>query len=147
MPNPVQDFGALLNAASSGLSTLGDRVLKPLRVTSAQWKVLVVLARRGPSRVSGLVQVLEHDQAAVSRLVTRMELAGLVVRRDDPKDARAGAVALTPRGRRTYERCDETLREVMGTLQRSLKPREQRQLRELLTKFTAAIDAALETSR
>lgn len=52
----MQDFGALLNAASSGLSTLGDRVLKPLRVTSAQWKVLVVLARRGPSRVSDLVQ-------------------------------------------------------------------------------------------
>lgn len=147
MANPVQDFGALLNAASSGLSTLGDRVLKPLRVTSAQWKVLVVLARRGPSRVSDLVQVLEHDQAAVSRLVTRMELAGLVARRDDPNDARAGAVTLTTHGRKTYQRCDEKLREVMGSLQGSLKPREQQHLRELLTKFTTAIGAALDASR
>lgn len=147
MPNPVQDFGALLNAASSGLSTLGDRVLKPLEVTSAQWKVLVVLARRGPCRVSDLVQVLEHDQAAVSRLVTRMETTGLVVRRDDPNDARAGVVALTARGEKTYRRCDEKLRTVMGGLQRSLKPREQQVLHELLTRFTAAIDAALEASR
>lgn len=146
MTNAVQDFGALLNAASSGLSTLGDRVLKPLHVTSAQWKVLVVLARRGPSRVSDLVQVLEHDQAAISRLVTRMETTGLVARRDDPDDARAGVVVLTPRGEKTYHRCDEKLRAVMGSLQRSLKPREQQVLRELLTKFTAAIDAALDAS-
>lgn len=73
-----------------------------------------------------------------------MEVAGLVVRRDDPNDARAGAVALTARGRKTYERCDEKLREVMGTLQRSLKPAEQQQLRALLTKFAAAIGTALE---
>lgn len=139
-----QDFGGLLNAASSGLSTLGDRVLKPLKVTSAQWKVLVVLARRGDSRVSDLVAVLEHDQAAVSRLVGRMERSGLVRRADDPDDARVGVVSLTKTGERTYQRCEEKLRAVMGSLQRALKASEQAELRRLLMKFTTAIDAALE---
>lgn len=142
MPN--QDFGGLLNAAAAGLSTLGDRVLRPLKVTSVQWKVLVVLARRGDSRVSDLVAVLEHDQAAVSRLVGRMERSGLVRRGDDPDDARAGVVSLTARGQKTYQRCDEKLRAVLGTLERSLKPTEQAELRRLLTKFTTAIDEALE---
>jgi DNA-binding MarR family transcriptional regulator len=140
----TRDLGGLLAAASSGLSTLGDRVLRPLTVTSAQWKVLVVLARQGPARISHLVNVLDHDQAAVSRLVSRMERAGLVRRRVDPGDARAGVVTLTALGRRAYQRCDQTLSVVMRRLERSMSSREQAQLRRLLTSFTRAIAAELE---
>lgn len=138
------DLGALLNASSSRLSTLGDRVLKPLAVTSAQWKVLVVLARRGPSRVTDLVEVLEHDQAAVSRLVGRMERTGLVAREGHPEDARAVVLVLTRKGRRVYARCDEQLREVMRGLEAALTAAEQKTLRRLLVRLTASIDAALE---
>lgn len=138
------DFGGLLNAAASGLSTLGDRALKPLKLTSTQWKVLVVLARRGDSRISDLVRVLNHDQAAVSRLVARMERAGLVRRASDPDDARAGRVSLTARGRTAYQRCDAVLRSVMKHLQSTLSPTERAELRRLLIKFTDAIDSALD---
>lgn len=142
---PVRpELGALLNAASRGLSTLGDRVLQPLHVTSAQWKVLVVLARQGPCRVADLVEVLDHDQAAVSRLVGRMEQAGLVERHLDPDDARAGVWRLTRKGRATYTRCDERLTEVMGALLAALSPGEAEQLSELLTTFTAAVQRALD---
>jgi DNA-binding MarR family transcriptional regulator len=139
----ARDFGALFNVASSKLSALGDRVLKPHGVTSAQWKVLVVLARHGDCRVSELVEVLDHDQAAVSRLVTRMERSKLVRRSDDPDDARAGFVSLTPTGRKTYQRCDKELRVVMGELESTLKVRERAELRRLLTRFTAAVEAQL----
>ena len=138
------ELGALLNAASSGLSTLGDRVLKPLDVTSAQWKVFVVLARRGDCRVSDLVRVLEHDQAAVSRLVARMERAGLVRRKDDPLDARVGVVSLSPLGRKTFQRCDDTLRVVMAAVERPVEAGERAELRRLLSKLAAGVDAALE---
>jgi DNA-binding MarR family transcriptional regulator len=142
MPQP--ELGGLLNAAASGLSTLGDRALKPLKLTSTQWKVLVVLARRGDSRISDLVRVLNHDQAAVSRLVARMERAGLVRRASDPDDARAGRVSLTARGRTAYQRCDTVLRSVMNHLQSALRPAERAELRRLLIKFTGAIDSALD---
>lgn len=142
--NADHDFGALLNTASRRLSAVGDRVLKPHKVTSAQWKVLVVLARNADSRVADLVEVLDHDQAAVSRLVTRMERAGLVRRRADPADARAGFVSLTAAGRKTYTRCDDLLRAVMNGLQTSFSSDELADLRRLLTKFTQAIDAELD---
>jgi len=143
MERPVQELGALLHAASTRLSTLGDRVLKPLNVTSAQWKVLVVLARRGDLRVSVIVETLQHDQAAVSRLVTRMQRAGLVRRLDDPGDARAGVVQLTAKGRATYQQCEARLRAVMDGLEHSLSPDERVRIKALLVRLTAAIDEAL----
>jgi DNA-binding MarR family transcriptional regulator len=137
------ELGALLNAAASGLARLGDRVLKPLKVTSAQWKLLVVLARQGPARVSDLVARLQHDQAATSRLVSRLERAGLVRRRAHPDDARAGVVELTARGHRAYVACEVKLREVMGALEEQLGAPQQRALRGLLARFAQAVDAAL----
>ena len=124
---------------------MGDRVLKPHKVTSAQWKVLVVLARTEASRVADLVEVLDYDQAAISRLVARMERVGLVRRQADPSDARAGLVTLTPAGQKTYARCDEKLRAFMSTLQTSLTSNELADLRRLLRKFTLAIDAQLDS--
>lgn len=137
-------LGALLHAASTRLATLGDRVLKPLKVTSTQWKLLVVLARHGDLRVSAIVEVLQHDQAAVSRLVARMARAGLVRRRGDPTHARASVVQLTARGRATYQRCEALLRKVMGRLERSLRPSEHERLKASLVRFNAAIDDALK---
>lgn len=140
----VRELGALLHAASSRLATLGDRVLAPLKVTSAQWKVLVLLARHGDLRVSMIVEMLQHDQAAVSRLVTRMKRTGLVRRRDDPNDARAGVVQLTAMGRTTYHRCEARLRAVMGGLERSMKPAERVLLKSLLSRFASAIDDSVK---
>ena len=136
-----------MNAAASALARLGDQVLRPLNVTSAQWKVLVVLARQGPARVSDLVERLQHDQAATSRLVSRMERAGLVKHLDPPDDARAGVVQLTARGRRAYVACDARLREVMGALEQRLGARQQQALRGLLVRFNEALDAEREAAR
>lgn len=144
---PPQELGALLHAAASGLTRLGDQALRPLKVTSAQWKVLVVLARHGPARVSELVRRLQHDQAATSRLVSRMERVGLVRRGEDPADARAGVVELTPRGRRAYVACDARLRAVMGGLQARLGAARGRALQELLTGFNQALEGALQRGR
>ncbi len=144
MANTPRDLGGLLHAASSRLATLGDRVLAPLKITSTQWKVLVVLARHGDLRVSAIVETLQHDQAAVSRLVTRMQRSGLVRRCDDPNDARAGVVQLTAQGRSTYRRCEARLRTVMGGLERSLSATEQVLLRSLLTRFVCAVDDSLK---
>jgi DNA-binding MarR family transcriptional regulator len=141
-----RDLGALLHAASAGLATLGDRALKQLHVTSAQWKVLVVLARLGDLRGSRLVSVLKHDQAATSRLVMRMEAAGLLRRRVDSDDARATVISLTRKGRAAYQRCDARLRAVMGGLEDTLGSTEQRLLRMLLERFTDAIEEALRAA-
>jgi DNA-binding MarR family transcriptional regulator len=139
----AQDLGGLLQASSSRMSTLGDRVLGALGVTTPQWKVLVVLARNGPSRLTQLVEALSHDQAALSRLVVRMEKSGLVERADDPADARAQIVRLTRKGTRAYQRCDVELRPIIGELSAALGPAGDEHLKVLLNRLIEAIGEAL----
>jgi len=143
MTAPLPDLGALLHASSGHLWTLGDRVLGPLGVTTPQWKVLVLLARGGEARVSHLVAVLQHDQAATSRLVARMEQRGLLVRAADPSDARVSIVRLTAQGRSIYAKCDVKLRAVMGRVTAALGPSGATRLRSLLARFTSALQLEL----
>jgi MarR family transcriptional regulator, organic hydroperoxide resistance regulator len=140
---PSAPLGQVLQRASSGLATLGNRVLAPTGVTSSQWKVLALLTTAGEARVNQLVEALDSDQAAVSRLVARMEHAGLLRRRADRRDARATALTLTARGRKASHACDRRLRRVMRALLEGLRPGERRTLVALLTRLNLAVAAAL----
>lgn len=61
--------------------------------------VLHTLSRRASLRLSELTATEQITQSAVTQLVTRLELDGLVERRPDPSDGRAVLVELTPSGR------------------------------------------------
>jgi DNA-binding MarR family transcriptional regulator len=143
---PGPELGGQLHRAATRLAVLGDRVLAPARVTAAQWKVLVLLARGDARRVSDLVALLGHDQAAVSRLVARMTSGGLLSKQSDPSDKRAARLRLTRKGRAAHARCERVLAEVMGRLEAGIGRRKTARLAELLLQFNAAIDDALEAA-
>lgn len=80
----------------------------------------------------------------VSRLIDRLERAGLARRTSDPADGRAVLVVLTPAGRRRVEEMDS---DVMAAHERwygVLSPAEQRRLESLLRKATASLESAVE---
>jgi DNA-binding MarR family transcriptional regulator len=52
----------------------------------------------GPQRQSSLIKLLDLDPSTVTRMVQRLEQAGLVTRRADPDDRRAVLVETTPAG-------------------------------------------------
>ena len=78
-------------------------MLAPLGLTHPQYLVMLVLWGAEPLSLSELSRRIELDPATLSRLLKRLETAGLVRRDRDPKDERALAVALTPRGRELRE--------------------------------------------
>ena len=61
--------------------------------------VLHTLSRRSPLRLTELTATEQVTQSAITQLVTRLELDGLVERRPDPTDGRAVLVHLTDSGR------------------------------------------------
>jgi DNA-binding MarR family transcriptional regulator len=61
---------------------------------------VLLAARDAPVPGRDLADLLGVTKQAASQLLDAMELGGYVQRRDDPEDARAKLVALTPRGRR-----------------------------------------------
>lgn len=68
------------------------------------YKPLRHLGFRGPLRQSVLAEELGTGRSNASKMLNRLEKAGLVCRRDDRDDARGAAVALTPAGRRAARR-------------------------------------------
>src|SRR3954447_23577807 len=60
------------------------------------WTLLVPLEREGEQRCSTFAAMAGVDVSVVSRQVARLEKAGYVERRPDPRDGRASLIGLTP---------------------------------------------------
>ncbi|MFJ9770899.1 MarR family winged helix-turn-helix transcriptional regulator [Kitasatospora sp. NPDC101157] len=65
-------------------------------------------------RASELASIVHLSQSALSRLIARLEKAGLVTRAMCPSDRRGIMVALTEAGRERYEQARPLHREVLG---------------------------------
>jgi DNA-binding MarR family transcriptional regulator len=88
----------LLGAGARALRTARTE-LKRAGLPPLEWyDILVALDRRGPLRPRDLQRVLNIAQYNLSRLLTRMERAGLVTVAPCPGDGRGQIVALTDAG-------------------------------------------------
>ncbi|MFJ4190323.1 MarR family winged helix-turn-helix transcriptional regulator [Kitasatospora sp. NPDC089509] len=65
-------------------------------------------------RASELAPTVHLSQSALSRLIARLEKAGLVTREMCPSDRRGVMIALTAAGRERYEQARPLHREVLG---------------------------------
>lgn len=98
-----------------------------------EYGVLYELAKSPDGRrMSELLDDVLLSQAGVSRLVARLETAGLVVRTVDSGDRRAVRLSLTARGRETQRRIGRRhARHVTSEMTRRLDADQLGQLREL----------------
>jgi DNA-binding MarR family transcriptional regulator len=65
----------------------------------AEWRVMAHLSSAGPVSVREVFERVAMDKPKVSRAASRLELAGLIEKRPDPRDRRLVALSLTERGR------------------------------------------------
>ncbi|MEV5239134.1 MarR family transcriptional regulator [Streptomyces cinnamoneus] len=102
----VLAFGRLQGAANRLEYILGRAIEEECGISHLMFEVLLILGRAGdaglPMRAIAQERVL--STGGVTRLVDRMEAAGLVVRDADPDDRRGRLVRLTPRGEETVVR-------------------------------------------
>jgi MarR family transcriptional regulator, organic hydroperoxide resistance regulator len=133
-----------LYAASRSVINLYRPALDELRITYPQYLVLLVLGERGPLPVKDLGAALRLDSGTLSPLLKRMEAMGAVTRRRRADDERSVLVELTPEGLALRERA----RDVPGRVARAtgIPIAELAELRETLTRLTAALDAAAYVS-
>jgi DNA-binding MarR family transcriptional regulator len=90
-------------------------------------------------RVGDLAGALAVTVGGASKLVDRIQAAGLIVRSADPDDRRAARVGLTPEGTRKLAAATETYRaEAARLLNRGLSRGEQAQLHTYVTRLTSA---------
>jgi DNA-binding MarR family transcriptional regulator len=99
-------------------------------------------------RITELGNDVLLTQPGMSRLIARLETAGLVERVDDPDDGRACPIRLTESGARAQRQVGARHgRHVAETMTRTLSSEQLLQLRDLCRALTATSHTTLDTSR
>ncbi|WP_242614181.1 MarR family winged helix-turn-helix transcriptional regulator [Actinomadura roseirufa] len=114
----VHEFGALLGAATMLERIAGRELERRCGIRHAMFEVLLRLSGEGAEcarSMGGLADELILTSGGMTRLVDRMQEAGLVRRRAAPGDRRRHLVELTPEGR---AKLDEALGVHAETLRR-----------------------------
>lgn len=90
--------------ANNRTLTWGDRLVRPLGLTSARWQVLgTIVAADRPQPVAWLARDLGANRQNVQRIVNDLHGEGLVAFEPNPHHRRAQLVVLTKKGRETYD--------------------------------------------
>jgi DNA-binding MarR family transcriptional regulator len=126
---------------------LWDRLDGRLRASHglslAFFEPLLVISRapRGSTRVGDLARALRITVGGTSKLVDRLERAGLIGREPDADDRRASRVALTTAGRRKLAAAVKTYEaETASILGGALRPPEQRQMHDYVRRLLTVVD-------
>ena len=88
-------FGYLLSDVTLLFRKHFDRRAVKFGLTRAQWRATKVLYHREGLRQTELAEFLEMEPIAVGRVIDRLQAAGFVERRHDPKDRRAWRLHLS----------------------------------------------------
>ncbi|WP_322747256.1 MULTISPECIES: MarR family winged helix-turn-helix transcriptional regulator [unclassified Frankia] len=99
-------FGRLQGAANRLEYILGRALEEECGINHLMFEVLLILGRAGEPGLSmrAIAQEQVLTTGGATRLVDRMETAGLVERAEDPADRRGRLVRLTPQGEETTVR-------------------------------------------
>jgi DNA-binding MarR family transcriptional regulator len=134
----VQLFGLLLETNARLSRSLGLELESTCDLPLAWFDVLLQLRKspEGRLKMNQIADAIVHSTGGTTRLIDRLEVAGLVERQNCPSDRRAIHVAITDQGN---ERLNEALNVHLGYLEENLATRltkvERETLAELLTKL------------
>ena len=130
--DPVQDLGRLVSYLRSNLVTHLDNALEDKELTSAQYIVVVLLARGKVNTLAELCEHMMYDRGAMSRLLSRLEDKGLVAKKQSVEDRRSTLLCLTEKGQQLYPEILPTVNDIYRKALTGFSENEQEQLASLL---------------
>lgn len=131
-PSNIETVGcALAKAERANRASVGE-LLSGLGLHVGQERVLVELFREDGLRSGEVACRLGIVAATATKMLSRMESSGLIVRRPDPDDARCGRILLTEKGRSLQKSLEKLRAENEEKLLAGLDDEERRELVRLL---------------
>lgn len=121
---------------------LMEDVAFPLAGDVLAFLLLNQLLYRGAGRPTEMAEAIQTSRSNVSKVVGRLERAGLVVRAPDAADDRAVVIALTPAGREVGERVISTVGGMFEDAFSSWTARDRATLERLIIKLARDLDVA-----
>ncbi len=135
----VQLFGLVLAAHARLTREVGAALETTCDLSVPTFETLLSLRRSESGRLtmSEVADAILHSTGGTTRLIDRLEEAGLVERQSCPTDRRATYVAITAAGNRAFEEAVAVHIDTLGsTMGSRLSERERETLAALLTKLS-----------
>lgn len=110
----------------------------------AEWRILAALAHFGPMPAGLVAERSSLDKPKVTRAVQQLVSRKLVTRRIASEDRRAVEIALTPKGRETFEAAAALAIEWEGQMLGALHAEEQRDFHRMLDVLSARVKSLAE---
>ena len=107
-----RSFGFLLHDIARLMGKRFEQRARPFGLSRAQWRALAHLQRSEGVNQLRLAELLELEPISVARLIDRMEQAGWVERRPDPRDRRAWQLYLTAKTKPMFTKMVEVGQDV-----------------------------------
>jgi len=133
--DPESAVGFLISDVSRLLRRNFNRRVQALGLTQTQWRAIAQLSRNEGINQAGLADALDVQPISLARLIDRMESAGWVERRADPRDRRASQLFLTPKSQPILDEMWERAAETMEEALKGLSDDQRRQVVERLQKM------------
>ena len=131
---PMETLPFEIGETAHALRKAYDRRAVGLGVTRAQWKVLFRLTRQPGLRQIELADMLDIEPITLSRIVDRLEEAGLVERLADPADRRAWRLHVTAKAQPLIEKLRAIADEMISEAFAGIDPKEIEIARNVLAR-------------
>lgn len=114
-----------------------ERAARDAEITIPQYRFLLYLKRRGPTRAGDLASDSGIGRPTASALIGEMERRGLIVREPDAEDGRSVLLRLSPKGVARHAAFERELARVLTAL---MPPVESDAILEGLSQLAYRID-------
>lgn len=134
-------FGYLMNDVTLLFRKHFDRRAVQFGLTRAQWRAVKMLNHREGMRQNELAEALEMEPIAVGRVIDRLQAAGFVERRADPRDRRAWRLYVTAQAHDVVDDMERIARELRGESTRGIAYEEMQQCLAVMERIKANLQA------
>ena len=132
----------LLNRVMGRMNQLLADRLKRHGISFQEWRVLLVLANKGPRTIRTLSEDTIIPHSTLSRMLDRMQRDGLVVRAVSETDARTVKVAITAAGQDLFAALRHHGLAVLGQAAEGLSEAEVKTMRRLASRMAGHLGLA-----
>jgi DNA-binding MarR family transcriptional regulator len=131
---------ARLRIALGRTNRLLERSIASGGLTRTQLSVLGTVTRRGPIGIGELAEIEGVNPTMLSRVVAKLDEAGLIRRQPDPDDGRAARVQVTDAGQAMHSRLQQERTDVLTAMLRALPPGHSGEILAALPALEALVE-------
>ena len=127
-----RNIGFLVSDIARLIGVEYNRIMKPMGLTTPQFRMIMQLQRQDGVTQSSLANILAVGKVSTSGLIDRLEQSGWIERRADPNDRRSNLIYLTDKGHTIEARMLDTGKTLTKRTLKNLDSKQRTALIDML---------------